>query len=634
MNKFFFLASLFTLASLGQAQVYTPPTQNSQPANTGAPPSSVTTINNQQQQPQGSGMPMFDPGTETFTFDGKTFAVNDNRLFRSRYEKYLNAAGASSEQDQEYRNAMREILDILSPHNQKKEYIGAPHLKLAGAVAKLQHTAQYPQDGRLCESLANAVYRVFLARESKHNLMTLNKQLDRERRRLDWNFEMEGKKGIDGPRPLKAVDRDEETKEEKRAAAAETAQAGTMQRYIQRIAEVEAERVTNKAKAELTDVEAKLEFQGLLVSLFLQRRYEHVIMGTRLYTEFFKDGSGKLDFEDGSDVQAAFSKSIGFNPTITTLDSTCNELIRDADQSVEAFQFLLNSGELDGANRQLQQAFAVGEYMPSVQSVTREDRRKILTYAQNYFQLVSALEVKDYTLAEELVNEMRTEAKDFDYSKPLAKIETSKVTANMRIRTAKNAALAGNTEAYEQNMAAAVEIWPTNPQLSQEFDKIADMSDSQSQAKIEFDRLLGSKSYRQIFDNSPRFIAATVDDKPRQDSLNQILKNIQEIDTVMVQADSLAKAGSPHAAWEIVEKTFKKFPDDVPLSTKRSDLSTEVSDFVKALKTAEDLEGKDQKGSSLAWFLSARKIYPKSDYAQEGIERLADLILPDGGTEE
>ena len=97
----------------------------------------------------------------------------------------------------------------------------------------------------------------------------------------------------------------------------------------------------------------------------------------------------------------------------------------------------------------------------------------------------------------------------------------------------------------------------------------------------------------------------------------------------MKQADTLKKAGNNHAAWEIVEKTFKQFPDDVALSAKRSDLSTDVAPFVKALKTAENLEKRKQYGSSLAWFLSARQIYPQSEYASDGIQRLSDEILPE-----
>ena len=352
-------------------------------------------------------------------------------------------------------------------------------------------------------------------------------------------------------------------------------------------------------------------------------------MAARFYTEFFKDGAGRLEFEEGSEVEQSFSKTIGFNPTITTLDAFANEAIRDVDQSVESFTFLLEQGEIDAAMRQLQQAFVTGEYLPSVQSVPRDQKRLVLGYTQNAFQLVNALEVRDYSLAEELVTEMRVQANDFDYSKPTAAIEAARLSSNMRIRTAKNAALKGDEKSYEENIKAAAEIWPTNPMLKEQFDILADSADLQQQAKLEFDRLLGTQSYRQIYNNKARFIAATVDDPERQDALNQIVGNILEIETVMKQADTLKKAGNNHAAWEIVEKTFKQFPDDVALSAKRSDLSTDVAPFVKALKTAENLEKRKQYGSSLAWFLSARQIYPQSEYASDGIQRLSDEILPE-----
>lgn len=612
------------------AQVYTPPTGGTPggggaPSGGGAPPSNNTTIVNQGSQPQGNqqvlgnDVPYFDPTTDVFSFDGKSFNVNDNRVFRARFEKYLNAEEASSEQDLAYRESIRQVLDTLSPHNRDAT-------KFPKAVAQLQFAAQFPQDARLSESLANAVYRVYLAKTSQSQLKVLNQELDKERRQLDWNFDS-WKGGGAGSRERKLSD-DPAAKEE---PAVDPANAGHLQRYIQRIAEVEAERLANKAKVQLSEVEAKLEFQALVVQFFLQRRFEHVVMATRFYTEFFKDGAGKLEFEEGSEVEQSFSKTIGFNPTITTMDAFANEAIRDVAQSVESFGFLLDQGNIDGALRQLQQAFVTGENLPTVQSVPRERKQKVLTYAQNSFQLVSAIEVKDYTLAEELVNKMKTQAGDFDYSKPTAAVETAKLSSNMRIRTAKNAALQGDNEAYESNILAAAQIWPTNPMLKEQFNLIADSADVQQQAKLEFDRLLTTQSYRQIFTDKARFMAATADDPERLKALEQIVGNIQEIETVMKQADTLAKAGNNHAAWEIVEKTFQRFPDDVALSAKRSDLATDVAPFVKALKNAENQENRKQYGSGLAWFLSARQLYPQSEFAEEGIKRLIDNILPDEG---
>lgn len=610
------------------AQVYTPPSGggSGSPAGGGAQPGNTTTIVNQggnqpqgNQQMAGNDVPYFDPTTDVFSFDGKNFNVNDNRVFRARFEKYLNAEEASSDADIAYRASIRGILDTLSPHNRDVT-------KFPKAVAMLQYTAQFPQDARLCESLANAVYRVYLAQRSQSELQTLNTQLDDQRRQLDWNFDTWTKPSN--------IRKERKLSDDPQAAdppAVNPANAGHIQRYVQRIAEVEAERVANKAKGQLSEIEAKLEFQALVVQFFLQRRFEHVVMATQFYTELFKDGAGKLEFEEGSEVEQSFSKTIGFNPTITTLEALANEAIRDVGQSVESFGFLLDQGEIDGAMRQLQQAFVTGEHLPPVQSVPRERKRLVLTYAQNSFQLVNAIEVKDYALAEKLVTDMKTQAGDFDYSKPTAAIETAKLSSNMRIRTAKNAALQGDNEAYESNILAAAQIWPTNPMLQEQFNLIADSADVQQQAKLEFDRLLSTQSYRQIFTDKARYMAATAEDPERLKALEQIVGNIQEIETVMKQADTLAKAGNNYAAWEIVEKTFQRFPDDVALSAKRSDFATDVATFVKALKNAENQENRKQFGSGLAWFLSARQIYPQSEFAEEGIKRLIDNILPEEG---
>ena len=76
------------------AQVYTPPSGGGSgaPAGGGAQPGNTTTIVNQggnqpqgNQQMAGNDVPYFDPTTDVFSFDGKNFNVNDNRVFRARF---------------------------------------------------------------------------------------------------------------------------------------------------------------------------------------------------------------------------------------------------------------------------------------------------------------------------------------------------------------------------------------------------------------------------------------------------------------------------------------------------------------------------------------------------------------------
>lgn len=612
------IAGQLALSSAAFGQVFTPPANKPSTSNNNTTTVTSKSGGSQQKQMLGNDVPFFDSGSDTLMFDGKAWNINNNRVFAARFEKYLNAPPAESEQDKAYRATIREVLDALSPHHKPN---------LPKAVALLEGAAKFEQDARLSETLANAIYRVWLAKKSVGELHRLNTELEKQRRDLDWKFEKWNEPSSLSKSRKLSGNSDKDKKQGKDPT--NVANAGQVQRFVQRIIEVEGNRVQNMAKMELSQIQAKIEFQAMILQFFMQRRFEHVIMAARIYTEFFQDGNGKLDFEKGSDIEKSFSKSLGFSPTVTTLDAFANEAIRDVNEGVQSFEYLIEKGNLDSATKRLSESFMTGEYMPKIRILEMEKKQKVAEYFRRSFQLLSALQVKDYTLAGDLVEKMRKEAKDFDYSKPLQAVETAKITANMRIRTAKNAAMKGENEVYEENIKAAAEIWPTNPALKEQFDLIADQGDVMQQAKLEFDRLISTQSYRQIFNDKGRFIFATVDDVERQEKLNQILGNIQEIEISLMQADALAKGGNAYGAWEIVEKMFKRFPDDQPLGTKRSNLATDVAEFVGALKKAENLEERNQAGSSLAWYLKSRKIYPNSSFAQEGIGRLVDKILPD-----
>lgn len=111
--------------------------------------------------------------------------------------------------------------------------------------------------------------------------------------------------------------------------------------------------------------------------------------------------------------------------------------------------------------------------------------------------------------------------------------------------------------------------------------------------------------------------------------MKKVLDNMEIIEGAIIRAEEISKQGDPAGAWESVETAFAQFPDDNKLNQVRADLTTEAADFVRSLRTAEQLEQKDEVGSSLAWYLKAQKIYPRSHYAQEGIDRLAKKILPE-----
>jgi hypothetical protein len=397
--------------------------------------------------------------------------------------------------------------------------------------------------------------------------------------------------------------------------------------HTKRITEIEAQINANRIKRELNSIQAKVEFQALILQLFLQRRFQHVLMATRFYRAVFSDGDTKLNV--GKDTKDLFEKSSGMPPTVGTIDSMANEALRDVREGVQAYYFLLDKQELESATKRLAEAFTVGEFVPEIRTVPREKKRQALEFTHKSYQLISAIDVKDFTLAEQLVNDLTKIAKDFDSSKPMAAIETSKQISAMHLAKARNAAVKGDDATLEAELAAATELWPRNPALAELSAKIFQTGDVQQKAVIDFEQLLSQKNYRQIYEDRARFIGALGFYPDKAAKLKEVLENMQTIEMAIMRADEMVRQNNYPGAWESVEKIAQQFPDDTRLSKTRADLTPRAADFVRTLQDAQEMEKRDQIGASLALYLKARKMYPASDFAGDGVDRLVKKIVPE-----
>ena len=560
---------------------------------------------------------MLDPGSEVMTWDGKHWNINNNRLFGARFEKYLNAEAETTTADAQYRQVVNTILSRLSPYQ-------ISPATLDEAFRLLPRASGFEEDANLSDALASAVYSVWQARREDSRLVQANNSLEDERRKVQWNAQMSsGSLGSDTPpgqRSSKAEQdqwqRDESTRRDM-----------TMQPYLTRLAEIKLETTANKAKRELTELQTKVEFQSLIVQFFLQRRFEHVLMATQFYRAVFGEGDTTLKL--GGDAKKMFDSTTGMPPTVGVLDSLAREAMRDAREGVEAYKFLLSKNELESATKRLGEAFAVGEYLPELRTLPRDDKRQALAFTQKSNQLISALEVKDYTLAARLVTDLETTAKDFDNSKPMAAIETARTVAAMHLAKARNAAVSNDRVTLEAELKEATEIWPRNPALSELSTAIFSQSDVQGKALMDFDQLLSQHNDRQIYDDRMRYIAAVAMSPERQAQLKKVLTDMQTIEEALMKSDTYYKHGDAAGAWEAVEQAYKQFPDDNKLNQAVAERTTQAADFVRTLRTAEQMEDKGQFGSSLAWYLKAQQLYPASEYAGDAVGRLVKQVLPE-----
>ena len=567
----------------------------------------------------GKDVPFLDPGSNIATWDGKNWNINNNAIFEARFEKYLNAPPAVTPPETEYQAILQQIMEKLSPGRITPRSTDEAFQLLAKA-------SRYQEDANLCDSIANQVYSSWLARKNNDRLNAAGKTLEDERKRLEWNARITAE-GNNSKAAGSGKSKEGAANDEQRQQQQQLSREMQMQPILTRLAEITALMRANQLKREVAELQVKIEFQSLIVQHFLQRRFQHALIGTRFYRSIFADGDSQLRV--GEDAKNLFAKTSGLPPTMGTIDSLANEIMRDVREGVQAFKFLLEKNELQSAAKRLAETFMIGEYLRDVRTLDRDDKRRALAFVQKSNQLISAIEVKDFALAEKLVTELSQTAKDFDVSKPMAAIETAKQISAMHIAKARNAAVSGDKQTLEAELKAATEIWPRNPALTEVSQMIFSQADVQSRALVDFDQLLSQKNYRQILDDRMRFIAATAMYPQKQEQLRKVLEDMQVIETSIIQAQEIEKRGDYEGAWESAEKAFRNFPDDNRLNQVRANLTTKAADFVHAIRQAEQLEQKDQPGSSLSWYLKAQNEYPASDFARQGVDRLTRQILPD-----
>lgn len=650
----------------------------------------------------GRDIPGFDPGSEVATFDGKIWNINNNRLFRARFEKYLNAPAATSQADVKYRQTIDQILELLSPGNATKQNI-------TKALTLLPKASEYKDDANLCRAMADAVHAARNSQQTVEKLQRENVALEKQRVTAEWNKQMATKSSPlsiprgaqNSPEVIKAMQEDQKLERDTRMASTQ-----------RKLSEITQTIENNKVRIALTELSAKGHLQSLIMQYFATRRFEHVLIANRFYRAIYADGENSIDIykqmigqmpvnkdagqatlraeldprmsgsvgtlddntsgagagagKSGTTVNvynqgtprnrtgSSFSASgakLGLDnfgiesvtsgvavaaqtisklvSSLSQIDSLANEAIRDVNEGIEAYKFLLEQGELNSATERLAETFALGEFLPSVRLLPREEKRRALKFTQLSNELLAALEVNDLTRAEKLVNEIGDVASDYNTSKPLAKIETAKTLSAMHLAKAKNAAISGDKAVMESELRAAAEIWPRNPALSEAGDVIFQQSDVQLQTINELDRLIEQGDHRTIFRQNAKFIAAVALHPERQEKLTAILEQMTGIEGALQRAREIQQRGDAIGAWESIQLASEKYPQDTEINKLRADLaSSGAATFVQSLNKGDDFESRGEYGAALAWFLDAHRQYPPSKFAQDRIDALASQILP------
>ena len=629
-------------------------------------------------------------------------AFFNNPLAGTQFEQFLNAPAETSEAAQEYRKNMSKIMELLAPPASKANQDAAYLL--------LPKASDFESDANICTTIHDAVYAAANSRVQIQKLTEINEELEKKRSIAEHNNLLASRDMPLSDVPTGKSDKNNDANQQLERQA-------RMEPTKRALASISQTIEHNKMQIAVAEGQGKFQFQALILQLFVQRRYQHVIIANRFYRALFDDGDQSLEsFQQmadklGYNKQAGQAKLVAEgNPNIagavgsgggrpgagastgsngagasvgndygggegsafslsgmqmgiqnlsveslmnavssgmktasrtfkslSQIDGIANEIIRDVNEGVKSYKYLISQNEIESATAQLVSVWTKGEYLPSVQLIPLEEKRKSLKFAQLVNKLVNASQSGNIDTLASSVAEMKKEAADFDDTEIVANIQSVKLGSSMHVAQARVAASKGDLQTVQTEITRAAGIWPNNPEIqsfSTDMTKVSEKADPRVQALADFDQLYSQKNYRAIFEGIDRFgVAVAADDsglaESRKAKLREVRARMQEVETAIMKAQEVDRRGDHAGAWEGLEIAFAQYPDDPKLSQMRADLTTQSPDFVRDIRQAKSLEERKEYGSALAWYLRAQARYPLSDLAKQGVQRVVKQILPD-----
>lgn len=570
----------------------------------------------------GSDVPGIGPLLESLRFRsgevdwrGKRFNLGGAEMAQARFEKYLNSPPSTSEDDLGYDELLRKITRRLIG-----EGGGSDRKRVSEAWRMLYKAAEYPMDAGLSEVLADRVVSFWQTNRKVARLELQSERMESDRDYRESKIRSIGDRDrrefIDLTRGVEAQDSppppslDHLSDPERR-----------------RLEEIEEKLEENERFEATSRITQKLEFQSLIVQFFVQRRFEHALIANYFYRYIFEAEEDELEGSEA--LRSQVFGELDVKITTSTLGTMAKEAIGDAESRLKSADYHLEQGELHSATKRLMEAFQLGEYLPEIKRYPLGKKRRIAGYLRDLMRVASALEVKSFDRAEEKLREIGAYAADFDGAQAEAYIRTSRQLSNLAVQRAMGAAREEDSAAVEAAVREAVRHWPNNPAIGKFSNALLEKTDLRDVAASDFDRFLRQKDHRAIFNDRFRFAAALAADPERNDAFMEIMERMEVIESAMAQAEELKRIGNSHAAWEVLERVYRKHADDQELNRMRGDYAVRASEFAAVVARAEDALAGGNASKALFAFLDAGRMNPGSYFAERGIESAVETILSD-----
>lgn len=574
----------------------------------------------------GMELPLLDPSSDTMTYNGAKIDVGNNALVRARFEKYLQQNPDDSTEARRYRKKMNAIIKLTQKSARSRREVGSETLVQIGNG--LYDMNDYPGDGGQSGTLASAMASALSVQYANRDRNRRNAEMQKEIDKLVSRTNLLTTRNTNrGDRANARVG------ESKSSVSVDTGVANTftIAHNTKKIATLEASGVKNDADSIAAMELAKINFQSSIISMLLQRRFDHALIGAHAYRHIFRDGDTTLKLNSDSQAARLFEGGAGLPPTVNSMATLAANMRREVDQNMEAVANMLAQNKLSDATQHLIEAVAVGEYMQSVVTFPVEGRRRIAEFWSLRRKALTTLNARDYGALEEVASKMKALDPDFDDSMLTSYCAGRKAQSDLHLRNAAKALKAGDDETFNAEITKAGEIWPKNPNLEKGRRQLEAL-DNQDPVRDEFRTLIGRKEFRTIYNEQDKFEVVAIDPELKQ-QYKEAITLIGTIDGMLAQLDVAAQQDTtmgPCMAYEMLLERADldaRYKDDSRYRDALNRFALGAHEFVKALDDAKACEARREYGSALSNYYRALCLYPRSTMAGEGARRVTEIIL-------
>lgn len=621
------------------------------------------------------------PETGTMNWKGHTYDIGQFRVFRGRFERYLSLP-PTRDQDL-YGAILDEIFKLLSTRTADGSQDG-----VVAAWKLLYRASEFDSDGGNSLGVANQIFNAWRIRDEKQAFSVTQTELDRIRRQQagsviysgDAFASQAGRSAMDSVASSALLgglttgsgsgtsgsDNSNSNSNSNSSSggsgggtissggttvsvggngrnnrqggsngsgsqAKQTVGGGTTGGPLAQIfrarelAETEAKIKSLEAAGLLSVTQAKLQFQSQIMSLFLQRRFQHALIASSFYRYIFKGSHQNL--EVGKKELSTFLPSTDLAMTVETIEFLSREAINDVNNGMAAVRANYDDGRKIGALERLQETFFLGEYLPAVTQFEPARKDALLTLYRKVDEARKLADLRDFDAVIALTEEIGTLTKDFRTQEVSSAVRSAQRMSTLSLNAAQQAAATGDYNRAQEFVEKAAQLWPLNPAIKNYTENMASQADLGTQAAVVFDDAFKREDFRRIYERRAELAVAFLNDTVRGPQLSAVIDRMARVEIYLAQTEELLAQNNAFSAWEALAGAATFAPKDVVLNQRMAQLAPRVAEFVGRLDKAKRYEDEQRYAASLTQFLAAQDIHPASQIARTGLTRVSEAIM-------